>query len=74
MLSIYRLSCAKNFGSQIGQCSPPLVIKKAENVDQSDSSIPFAAAREDTPAIVKDAPHLYLTLHPQAAIFSSRYS
>ena len=35
-----------------------LAKRKAENVDQSDSSIPFAAAPEDTPALVKDDPHL----------------
>ena len=34
-----------------------LATRKAENVDQSDSSIPFAAAPEDTPVLVK-IPHL----------------
>jgi hypothetical protein len=50
-----------------------LAKRKAENVDQSDSSIPFAAIPEDTPILVKFPPH-YLTVQPQAAIFSSRYS
>ena len=48
----------KHCGSQIGQCSPVLVTTKAEKVDQSDASIPLAAAPEDTPALGKDGLHL----------------
>jgi len=40
-----------------GKC-PTASTKKAENVDQSDSSVPFAAASEDTPALGKDGLHL----------------
>ena len=38
----------KNFGSEIGRSAPTLVTGKTENVDWSDSSIPLAAASEDT--------------------------
>ena len=48
----------KHFGSQTEQCPLSLAAKKAENVDQSDSSVPFAAASEDTPALGKDGLHL----------------
>ena len=41
----------KHLGNQIGQYSPTLHLAKAENVDQSDSSIPFATAPEDTTAL-----------------------
>jgi hypothetical protein len=45
----------KNFGSEIGRSALTLVTGKAENVNQSDSSIPLAAAAEDTPPSCKVA-------------------
>ena len=64
----------KHFGSQTGQCPPPRATKKAENIDQLHSSIPFAADSEDTTALAEDGLHLTpFPLQLQAAIFSSRY-
>jgi hypothetical protein len=48
----------KHFGSQTEQCPLSLAAKKAENVDQSDSSVPLAATSEDTPALGNDGLHL----------------
>lgn len=69
---LLRRSCAKHFGSQTRRFrhqSPG----KAEKVDQSNSSTQLSAAPKDTPALVKGDPH-HLTLRPQAAVFSRRYS
>jgi hypothetical protein len=54
----------KDFGSEIGRSAPTLVTGKAENVDQSDSSIPIESTSEDTPALVKDSLHLTILPHP----------
>ena len=58
----YCSGAQKHFSRQTGQCPPPLSTKKAANVDQSDSSVRFAVATEDTPALGKDG--LHLTLFP----------
>jgi hypothetical protein len=73
LAALQDLSCAKNFGSQIRQCSRH-VAKKAQNVDQFDSSILFAATPDDTSALVRKRGSISLRYRPSGGDLLQPYS